>query len=265
VPETYEQRDVLDVALIRLYRATRDPRRLERLVQRFTPLVRSIVRPYVGRGEAQDDLLQVGMLGLLKAIERFDEEGGSFGAYARPTISGEVKRHFRDHTWAVKVPRSMQELGAKVSHARRADPAASTSEIAAHVGASVESVMEAEIAHDAYRVRSLDYRAPDEDASPMDHVSSVETGYEEVALRDEVADALSVLGPRDREIVELRYFDDQLQREIGTGVGVSQMQVSRLLNRAIDTMRDHLTGPDGLADVRRGDGSAPSGSSVVTP
>jgi RNA polymerase sigma-B factor len=258
VSESYEQRDVLDVALIRLYRATRDPRRLERLVERFTPLVRSIVRPYVGRGEAADDLFQVGMLGLLKAIERFEPSGGSFGAYARPTISGEIKRHFRDHTWAVKVPRSMQELGAKVNHARKAMPSATVDEIASHVGASVESVMEAEVAHDAYRVRSLDYRAPDEDASPMDRVSTHEMGYEDVVLRDEVADALSVLGPRDREVVELRYFDEQLQREIGVGVGVSQMQVSRLLNRAIDAMRDHLAPPP-AAPSTLGDSPAVTG------
>lgn len=244
--ESYEQRDLLDIALIRLYRATRDPRRLDKLVQRFTPLVRSVVRQYTGRGESPDDLLQVGMLALMKALERFDASGGgSFGAYARPTISGEIKRHFRDHTWAVKVPRSMQELQAKVARAKAATPGVPTATIAKQLGVSVEEVLDAEVAHDAYRAKSLDYTTPGDGGSPLDSMGSQEHGYEEVALHDEVRDALSVLGPRDREVVELRFFDERLQREIGDGIGVSQMQVSRILNRAMDTMRDHLDEADG--------------------
>lgn len=240
--ETYEQRDLLDITLIRLYRATRDPRRLDKLVERFTPLVRATVRQYLGRGEPADDLLQVGMLALVKALERFDpSSGASFGAYARPTVAGEIKRHFRDHTWAVKVPRSMQELQAKVARARASDPGAPSSAIAEQLGVSVEDVLEADIAHDAYRAKSLDFSTPGETAVPLvDTLGVREEGYDEISLRDEVADALSVLGPRDREVVELRYFDEQLQREIGAGIGVSQMQVSRILNRAIDAMRDHL-------------------------
>lgn len=241
VSESYEQRDLVDVALIRLYRATRDPRRLDKLVQRFTPLVRAVVRPYLGRGEPADDLLQVGMLALVKALERFDPEtAGSFGAYARPTISGEIKRHFRDHTWSVKVPRGMQELQAKVARAKAADPAISAEAIAAALGVTTDDVREAEVAHDAYRARSLDVPAVDGAPSPLDHLGGTEAGFDEVVLRDEVQDALSVLGPRDREVVVLRYFDERLQREIGDGIGVSQMQVSRILNRAMDAMRDHL-------------------------
>jgi RNA polymerase sigma-B factor len=248
VSESYEQRDLLDIALIRLYRATRDPRRLDKLVQRFTPLVRSVVRQYIGRGESPDDLLQVGMLALLKALERFDASGGgSFGAYARPTIAGEIKRHFRDHTWAVKVPRSMQELQAKVARAKTDDPGASPAVIAQGLGVTVDDVLEAEVAHDAYRAKSLDYSTPGETGSPLDTMGGPDDGYDEIVLRDEVRDALSVLGPRDREVVELRYFDERLQREIGDGIGVSQMQVSRILNRAMDTMREHID-PEGLTD-----------------
>lgn len=247
--ESYEQRDLLDIALIRLYRATGDPRRLDKLVQRFTPLVRSVVRQYIGRGESPDDLLQVGMLALLKALERFDATGGgSFGAYARPTIAGEIKRHFRDHTWAVKVPRSMQELQAKVARAKTLDPGISTAAIAAQLGVSIEQVMDAEVAHDAYRAKSLDYTTPGDSGSPLDSMGSPEQGYEDVAMRDEIRDALSALGPRDREVVELRYFDERLQREIGDGIGVSQMQVSRILNRAMDTMREHLVDVDEVDD-----------------
>lgn len=243
--ESYEQRDLLDIALIRLYRATRDPRRLDKLVQRFTPLVRSVVRQYTGRGESPDDLLQVGMLALMKALERFDAAGGgSFGAYARPTIAGEIKRHFRDHTWAVKVPRSMQELQAKVARAKTTTPGIPAAAIAEQLGVSVEEVLDAEIAHDAYRAKSLDYTSPGDGGSPLDGMGTQDRGYDEVALRDEVLDALSVLGPRDREVVELRFFDERLQREIGDDIGVSQMQVSRILNRAMDAMRDHIGEPD---------------------
>jgi RNA polymerase sigma-B factor len=241
VSESYEQRDLLDIALIRLYRATGDPRRLDKLVQRFTPLVRSVVHQYSGRGESPDDLLQVGMLALLKALERFDPaSGGSFGAYARPTIAGEIKRHFRDHTWAVKVPRSMQELQAKVARVKARQPGTPPTAIAEQLGVTVQDVHDAEVAHDVYRARSLDFTVQGESGSPMDVMGDADVGYEEVALRDEIEDALSVLGPRDREVVELRYFDERLQREIGHGVGVSQMQVSRILNRAMDAMRDHL-------------------------
>ena len=244
--ESYEQRDLLDISLIRMYRATRDPRRLDKLVQRFTPLVRAVVRPYLGRGEPADDLLQVGMLALVKALERFDPAGASsFGAYARPTISGEIKRHFRDHTWAVKVPRSMQELQAKVARAKAGDPGASVEAIARALGVAEEQVREAEVAHDAYRARSLDAPPVEGVPSPLEHLGDAETGFDDVVLHDEVRDALSALGPRDREVVVLRYFDERLQREIGAGLGVSQMQVSRILNRAIDRMHDHLADPDG--------------------
>lgn len=253
--ESYEQRDLLDIALIRLYRTTRDPRRLDKLVRRFTPLVRSVVRPYLGRGESADDLLQVGMLALVKALERFDAAaGGSFGAYARPTIAGEVKRHFRDHTWALKVPRAMQELQAKVARVRAADPAASPAAIAEALGVTEEAVRDADVARDAYRARSLDHAPAADGGGPIEQLGGTDHGFDEVALRDEVHDALSVLGPRDREVVELRFFDERLQREIGEGLGVSQMQVSRILNRALEAMREHLgdeadgpTGGDSLA------------------
>ncbi|WP_051470921.1 sigma-70 family RNA polymerase sigma factor [Patulibacter minatonensis] len=248
--ESYEQRDLLDIALIRLYRATGDPRRLDKLVQRFTPLVRSVVRQYTGRGESLDDLHQVGMLALMKALERFDASGGgSFGAYARPTIAGEIKRHFRDHTWAVKVPRAMQELQAKVARAKTDDPAATHEDLARQFDVTVAEVMDAEVAHDAYRAKSLDFSTPGESgSSPLDTMGSRDRGYDEVVLRDEIEDALSALGPRDREVVELRYFDERLQREIGQGIGVSQMQVSRILNRAIESMRDHLDPDDRPSD-----------------
>nr|MBF6619680.1 sigma-70 family RNA polymerase sigma factor [Patulibacter sp.] len=119
------QRDAMDAALIRLYRATHDRRRLEKLVERFRPLVRSIALRYAQGGEPLDDVMQVALLGLVKAIERYEPRSGAgFGAFARPTIDGEVKRHLRDHAWTMKIPRSGKELWIRVRDARREHPTA---------------------------------------------------------------------------------------------------------------------------------------------
>ncbi|MSW51166.1 MAG: sigma-70 family RNA polymerase sigma factor [Actinobacteria bacterium] len=248
---SYRERDAMDLALIRLYRSTRDPRRLDKLVVRFRPMVRHIAQQYSRSNEPLDDLLQVGLLALLKAIERFDPQpGASFGAYARPTISGEIKRHFRDHTWDLKVPRSAQELHAKVSRARVEHPDATREELAEILEVSVSQVRDAELTRHAYNANSLDFRTADEDGSTLgDRLGVDETGYRQVEDMDEVADALSILGPRDREVVQLRYFDERLQREIGVEHGVSQMQISRILNRSLLQMADHLENADTVTDV----------------
>lgn len=232
----------MDLALVRLYRTTRDPRRLEKLVVRFRPMVRHIAQQYARGSEPLDDLLQVGLLALVKAIERFDPQpGASFGAFARPTISGEIKRHFRDHTWDVKVPRSAQELHARVSRAKREHPDATREELARILETTVEKVLDAEVAQRAYNADSLDFRVADDEGSTLgDRLGVQESGYRDVEDRDEIADALSILGPRDREVVALRYFDERLQREIGAELGVSQMQISRILNRSLIQMADHL-------------------------
>jgi RNA polymerase sigma-B factor len=242
---SYRERDAMDIALIRLYRTTRDPRRLEKLVIRFRPLVRHVAQQYARRNEPLDDLLQVGLLALVKAIERFDPApGASFGAFARPTISGEITRHFRDHTWDVKVPRSAKELYAKVSRARTEHPDATDEELARLLRLTVEEVREGELAHRAYNADSLDFRTGGVEGGDTvgERLGTDEGGYREMMARDEIEDAMSILGPRDREIVKLRYFDERLQREIGTEVGISQMQVSRILNRSLIQMAEHLEG-----------------------
>lgn len=245
-PDDYEERDRMDAALIRLYRTTKDPRRLNRLVERFTPLVKSAVRPYLNRGEAFDDLVQVGMVGLVKALERFDPSyPQGFGAFARPTITGEIRRHFRDHTWSIHVPRGLQELQAKVSRAQADDPDATAAVVAERIGVPVEDVLEAELVARAYRANSLDMPAGDgESASLYDAVATDDRGYETIEGRAEIEDALSVLGPRDREIVEMRFFEERLQREIAGDMGVSQMQISRIISRSMNVMRDHLAADD---------------------
>jgi len=240
---SYRERDAMDLALIRLYRTTRDPRRLDKLVVRFRPMVRHIAQQYARGGEPLDDLLQVGLLALLKAIERFEPQpGASFGAFARPTISGEIKRHFRDHTWDLKVPRSAQELHAKVVRARTEHPDASREELARILEVTIEQVRDADATRHAYNAGSLDFRSTEDDGSATlgERLGTDEVGYREVEDRDEIEDALSILGPRDREIVSLRFFDERLQREIGTEYGVSQMQISRILNRSLIQMADHL-------------------------
>ncbi|WP_051472124.1 sigma-70 family RNA polymerase sigma factor [Patulibacter minatonensis] len=232
----------MDLALIRLYRSTRDPRRLEKLVVRFRPMVRHVAQQHARGREPIEDLLQVGLLALVKAIERFEPQpGASFGAFARPTISGEIKRHFRDHTWDVKVPRSAQELHVRVSRARAEHPDATREQLASILELTVQQIQDAEAVQRAYSADSLDFRSAGDEGSTLgDRLGTVERGYREVEDQDEVEDALSILGPRDREVVQLRYFDERLQREIGTEIGLSQMQISRILNRSLMDMADHL-------------------------
>ena len=242
----YRERDAMDLALIRLYRSTRDPRRLDKLVVRFRPMVRAIAQQYARSGEPLDDLLQVGLLGLVKAIERFEPQpGAGFGSFARPTISGEIKRHFRDHTWDVKVPRSAQELHARVLRARSQHPDATREELAAVLEITIDELRDAEAVQKAYKTDSLDFRVATDDGGTLgDRLGTDEAGYRAIEDRDEIEDALAILGPRDREIVRLRYFDERLQREIGAELGVSQMQVSRILNRSLIDMADHLENAD---------------------
>lgn len=239
--ESRAQRDAMDAALIRLYRATHDRRRLEKLVDRFTPLVRSIALRYARSGEPLDDVMQVALLGLVKAIERYEpQEGAGFGAFARPTVDGEIKRHLRDHGWAMKVPRSSKEQWSRVQEARRADPSASDEQLAELLGLTPEQVRDAESTRFALRTDSLDFQPGDDDGSVAERLGREEIGYLLVEDRDEVDRAMAILEPRDREVVRLRYFDEALQREIGDHIGTSQMQISRILNRSLQRMRDHL-------------------------
>ena len=210
------------------------------------PLVQSIARRYARRGEPLDDLVQVGTVGLLKAIDRFDPHRGvPFGAFATPNVSGEIRRHFRDTTWAVRPPRELQELVLAVS---RATERLSTElgrpprvhELAAATGSTVEHVTEALTAGESYRPASLDMPVLEDGGTLTDTMGSLDGDYSLVEWRHDLRIGLAGLRPRERRIVALRFLGGLSQREIAERVGVSQMHVSRLLRGALLQMRDTI-------------------------
>jgi len=228
------------------YHRDGDARARDQLVERFLPLARQLARRYQRAGEPLDDLLQVASLGLIKAIDRFDPEREiAFSSYAVPTILGEIKRYFRDRTWAVRVPRDLQELTLKVDRAvgrlsedLRRQP--SVGEIATAVGAEEEEVLEALQAGGAYRAVSFD--APrsggDEDVATLgDSVGVDEHGFDRAEERATLQQLMSTVTPREREVLRMRFEQDMTQAEIGAVIGVSQMQVSRVIRQAISRLR----------------------------
>ncbi|WP_210491808.1 SigB/SigF/SigG family RNA polymerase sigma factor [Patulibacter sp. SYSU D01012] len=245
-------RDARDRALLRRYHRHGDRAARDQMVVRAMPLVRSLARRYAERGEALEDLVQVGALGLVKAIDRFDPDAGTrFVSFAAPTITGEIRRHFRDHTWAVHVPRAVKELDAKVQHARvrleettGREPAAA--EIAAHLGTTADEVRGGMLGGRAYRSHSL-HHPLGEAGEVIDVHGELDQGYVQVERRALVEDAMRGLDPRARHVVRARYEEGRLQREIAADVGVSQMQVSRILSQALATMRDGLGDDASLA------------------
>jgi RNA polymerase sigma-B factor len=240
-------------------RAARDA-----LVERFMPLARSVARRYFQSGEPFDDLIQVACLGLVQAVDRFDPARGvSFSSYAVPTILGEIKRHFRDRTWAVHVPRALNELSLKVDEIVRRRTQAeghapTVATLCEATGASEEQVLEALEVGRARRLPSLDAKARrgvDDDATATvgELIASprADRDCEERDARLLIQPLLKSLAPRDELIVRLRYERDMTQAEIGELIGVSQMQVSRLLRRALSTMHDRgAVEPDEPATVR---------------
>jgi RNA polymerase sigma-B factor len=231
-----------------VYRRTRDRRLRDELVEEHAPLAHFLARRFANRGEPVDDLVQVALVGLLKAVERFDPERGlQFSTFATPTILGELKRHFRDRGWAVRVPRRVQELHLQLGrivatlgqeYGRSPTPA----EVADRAGVSEEDVLEAMEAGSLYRLVSLDAPASrDEDeASELGAVlGEDDPEFERIEHRGELDDLLGVLPTRERRIVELRFFDGLTQSEIAERVGVSQMHVSRLLARSLEMLRAH--------------------------
>jgi len=224
------------------------------LVARFLPLARQLARRYQRAGEPLDDLLQVASLGLVKAIDRFDPEREiAFSSYAVPTILGEIKRYFRDRTWAVRVPRDLQELTLRVDRAvgelsdgLRRSP--SVKEIAAAVGTDEEQVLEALQAAGAYRAVSFD--APraggggnDDVATIADSVGIDEDGFDRAEERATLQSLMSTVTPREREVLRMRFEQDMTQAEIGAVIGVSQMQVSRIIRQAIARLRTAADAP----------------------
>ena len=211
------------------------------------PLARQLAARYQRPEEPFDDVFQVACFGLLKAVERFDVgRGVAFSSYAVPTITGEIKRHFRDRTWSVRVPRDLQELALRVDRVvgdltRELGRQPSVDEVARAVDVTGEEVLEAMQAAGAYRSASLD--APrasvDEDAGDTlgDAMGITEDGYERAEQRALLQSLMDGLTMREREVVRLRFDEDLTQAEIGERIGVSQMQVSRVLRQAITRLR----------------------------
>jgi RNA polymerase sigma-B factor len=224
------------------YRRTHDRKLRDALVERHAPLAEFLARRFLNRGEALDDLRQVALVGLLKSVERFEPERGvKFSSFAAPTILGELKRHFRDRGWAVRVPRRVQELHlaldqtiATLTHELGRPPM--TIEIATHADVSEEDVLEAMEATRLYRLSSLDTAGAEDDPSTDARVAEVDAELEAIDDRLAVAELLSLLAPRERRIVYLRFFDGLTQAEIAEAVGISQMHVSRLLTRSLEVL-----------------------------
>jgi RNA polymerase sigma-B factor len=236
-----------DRELFSRYMADRDARAREELVERFLPLARQLARRYQRAEEPFDDLVQVASLGLIKAIDRFDPDREvAFSSYAVPTILGELKRHFRDRTWSVRVPRDLQELALRVDHAvaslsKDLHRSPSVPEIAVAVNATEEQVLEALEAAGAYRATSFDApRGSEEEGAGEtlgDTFGSEETGFGAAEDRATLARLLNAVTPREREVLRLRFEEDLTQAEIGERIGVSQMQVSRLIRQSIGRLR----------------------------
>jgi RNA polymerase sigma-B factor len=230
-----------------------DPYARDQLVERFLPLARQLARRYQRAEEPLDDLIQVASIGLLKAIDRFDASREvAFSSYAVPTILGELKRHFRDKTWSVRVPRDLQELALKVDRAvselsRGLHRSPTVGEIAEAVKASEEQVLEALEAGAAYRATSIDApRGSGEEAgeSLADSMGGDERGFGLAEDRATLDRLLTTVTEREREVLRLRFEEDLTQAEIGERIGVSQMQVSRIIRQSLGRLRAAARQPD---------------------
>ncbi|HSC04113.1 MAG TPA: SigB/SigF/SigG family RNA polymerase sigma factor [Solirubrobacteraceae bacterium] len=234
--------------LFERWRRDRDREARDELIARFLPLARKLARRYVQSSEPYDDLVQVASLGLVKAVERFDPDRGfAFTSFAVPTIVGELKRYFRDTGWAIHVDRGAQERARKINEARQAISARTgrpprVDELAQYLELSEEEVLDGLQVAEAYGTVSLDAPvAGEEDASRLDGIGDEDVRLGLVDDQTTIFAAAKHLPQREREILYLRFGEDLTQSEIAERVGVSQMQVSRLLRRSLHRLRQ-LTG-----------------------
>lgn len=233
----------------REYRRQRDA-----IIERCLPLADHIARRFSNRGEPLEDLVQVARMGLIQAVNRFDAENGAdFLAFAVPTMMGEVRRHFRDHGWSVKVPRRMKELGPQLNRAReelsqRLGRAPTASEIAGHLGLDREEVVQAQIASSAYSTLSSDAPGPgaagdDDGRSVASTLGDLDANLDKVIDVETVRPLVAALPERQQTVLMLRFFENMTQTQIAERLGISQMHVSRLLARSLATLRERALVP----------------------
>jgi RNA polymerase sigma-B factor len=239
-----------DRELLRRYHHDGDVEARQRLIEQYLPLVRSLARRYSYRGEQLEDLVQVGCIGLIKAIDRFDvDRGVELTTYATPNIIGEIKRHFRDKGWAVRVPRGLQELNVRLSRLMeeltiQLERSPTIAELAKAADVEEEEVLEALETGQAYATLSLS--APSgggddgDDLDPLESLGEIEKEYEVSEDRAVLAPGWKVLDDRERRILELRFFEGLTQSQIAQQVGISQMHVSRLIRRSLEKIRDEI-------------------------
>ena len=237
-----------DRELLRRYHEGGDASAREALVQRHLPLVRSLARRYAGRGESLEDIEQVGSIGLIKAIDRYElTREVALTTYATPNIVGEIKRHFRDKGWAIRVPRALQELNGKMGPTierltARLGRSPSIAEIAKEFQTSPEQVLEAMEAGSAYAPQSLS-AGPDGDSEldPMETIGSEDVEFARTDERTSLEPALELLPEREQLILKLRFEEGLTQTQIAEKIGISQMHVSRLIRRSLERMRAQLS------------------------
>jgi RNA polymerase sigma-B factor len=229
---------------------TLDAAERERLIVEHLPLVRGLARRYADRGEPLDDLVQVGTIGLIKAIDRFEPERGfKLASFATPTILGEIRRHFRDRSWTVRVPRGIQEARAQISHAvgvfsAEKGRSPSVREIAEQTGLPLDDFLDALAAGSAQRPAPLATGSGDAEEDVGISVGVDEEGYAAAEARATIDAGLAELPARERIILHLRFEEGLTQSQIAERVGISQMHVSRLIRRALETLRENAGDPD---------------------
>ncbi|KWX26158.1 RNA polymerase subunit sigma [Mycolicibacterium wolinskyi] len=248
---TSEYADVLDM-FRELGAAAEDSpeygRQREKIVERCLPLADHIARRFDGRGEPREDLVQVARVGLVNAVNRFDVETGSdFVSFAVPTIMGEVRRHFRDNSWSVKVPRRLKELHLRLGAAtaelsQRLGRAPTASELAEELGMDRDEVLEGLIAGSSYNTLSIDSGGGGDEEAPaiVDTLGDVDAGLDQIENRESLRPLLASLPERERTVLLLRFFESMTQTQIAERVGISQMHVSRLLAKSLARLRDQL-------------------------
>jgi RNA polymerase sigma-B factor len=246
--EPEESRHDYDEQLFLRYYRTRDSNLRQQLVMNHMNLVRFLAKKFANRGEPLDDLIGVGTIGLMHAIDRFDPERGiRFATFATPTIVGEIKRHFRDRGWAIKVPRRLQEVNLAANKAieqltNKLNRPPTVQEIATAINASEEETLEGmELGH-LYELVSLDNELggdDDESRSRLeDYVGQEDVAFEEYGVRSRLEDAISRLNPRERKIIILRFFKGWSQTDVAKALQISQMHVSRLQHKALARLRE---------------------------